>query len=933
MLPKLTFALEGIFHQLDSTLGKELEDAIADLQKENKTIRQNDLRAANLENIVEKHLGLSVDFNLDKSAGAYVYIPHIDPNSIMIDDELRHYFKTVTMPKILKDKKVLEGQVDLVKAKVSGDLCSIVSPIHVCQDYFTSSSRLTPAEITGIILHEIGHIFVYFEMMTRLTRTNYIMTDVLENLMEVKDKKEKLEMLTRIEKLTKSTIENKEKIAERSINKDKLTVVVLCADIEKSKNDLGADIYSQRGYEQLADNFASRFGYAVPLATGLNKIYKQFGDMATRSPWLHCFMEICSMFLTAGLAYLALTTGFYYFAYLFVYRLVMATQANNSSYDDPKERVKKLKNQINDLLKNPDLTIDQKRKLVEDHNNTTKVLDMLYDNIGWAEALWKLSFGRKSANVIKEQDLLEGLANNDLFAAAATVDVFKDKHYGQPGTEAFDNWELDSPDPDGVYRAEQPPITMDEFSLTELTTDVNKDENYTEVVSMESNNSRYPIYKAFQYGGEDWSLDYLYSQHGLERIEQDYGYAQEGLITDAIEFILKHIDKIILLFCAACAGLIAYLTNKPARKALEKLTPKTEAKVKIEAEEIIKDIGSYVTISNKVNSIVGDLNEQSKAILDQFDDVVKGIKIIDIEKEVKEPSALHRLIEEKAKQYRELKMVEITKIYWTHTGQEYHGTNSSAYVMDGAIETLSAHDKLMLDILKTYSKIIDKYREILRIDLKTTALHEALFDKHREDVLKLLEEENIIFISYGVNYFYDLLRNKYHGYKPSDLDNRLKPYTHKLKIDTDSNKKLYKIVNEDNNVDATIINYKHMYDDFNFSTGTLGNLSKSSAWGTIIDLMCNWDPRSDNKYDGKTIKEIQSERKRLESQKNTLLNEIKHANIKIDTSVFNILTNALQSVMNSKASITRVYIKGIRLGNLCYDYYHSINRMKEEYDK
>jgi len=437
MLPKLTFALEAIFHQHDSTLGKELEDAIADLQKENKTIKQNDLRAANLENIVEKHLGLSVDFNLDKSAGAYVYIPHIDPNSIMVDDELRYYFKTVTMPKILKDKKVLEGQVDLVKAKVSGDLCNIVSPIHVCQDYFTTSSRLTPAEITGIILHEIGHIFVYFEMMTRLTRTNYIMTDVLESLMEVKDKKEKLEMLTKIEKLTKSTIENKEKIAERSINKDKLTVVVLCADIEKSKNDLGADIYSQRGYEQLADNFASRFGYAVPLATGLNKIYKQFGDMATRSPWLHCFMEICSMFLTASLAYFALTTGFYYFVYLFVYRLVMATQANNSSYDDPKERVKKLKNQINDLLKNPDLTIDQKRKLVEDHNNTTKVLDMLYDNIGWAESLWKLSFGRKSANVIKEQDLLEGLANNDLFAAAATVDVFKDKHYGQEGIGDF----------------------------------------------------------------------------------------------------------------------------------------------------------------------------------------------------------------------------------------------------------------------------------------------------------------------------------------------------------------------------------------------------------------------------------------------------------------------------------------------------------------
>lgn len=409
-------AQEGIHHQLNSKLGKELEEALASLRTRG-AITQRDINELGLDKIVSKHTGLHTTFEIMNEENMAVMPPVIDKNSIMISDDVRSYIEDFKLPAELRSKKILTGTVNIKNATISGDLSKMLSTVYVGKLFLDRASRYTVAETTAVILHEIGHIFAYFEMMCRVSRTNYFLTEITERLLKTQKAEYRLEILTTVEKALNVKIPAKESITKKPRNKATLIVILMNAELQSSKQDLDSNIYSEKGFEQLADNFVARMGYAMPLATGLNKLLKY--DFRSRiNPWVNTLLNII-MTLDQALAVYVSPLNIIYV----LLGLLFMPSTFVSNYDSSRQRIVKIKNQLNDALKDPNLSLAQKQVYIKNHAAITKILDKLYDNLTMYGAIWAylIPAGIKQKNIIQHQDELESLANNDLFTAQAML--------------------------------------------------------------------------------------------------------------------------------------------------------------------------------------------------------------------------------------------------------------------------------------------------------------------------------------------------------------------------------------------------------------------------------------------------------------------------------------------------------------------------------
>ena len=95
-----------------------------------------------------------------------------------------------------KDKRSIIGTVDRETSTVGKDFTDLVMCIQVTKGLFLTNagvgiSDFTPEEIAAIILHEVGHIFTYFEYMGEVVTTNYVLQHVSKSIMETRDIEQK----------------------------------------------------------------------------------------------------------------------------------------------------------------------------------------------------------------------------------------------------------------------------------------------------------------------------------------------------------------------------------------------------------------------------------------------------------------------------------------------------------------------------------------------------------------------------------------------------------------------------------------------------------------------------------------------------------------------------------------------------------------------
>ena len=426
---KRPFALEMIKHQTD-TFGADIEAQLTSLQTK---IRENPLTVTELQNsievkaivkLVEDRLGLKISFVTNDTLAAVLPL-YSNKNHVLLNPLLRGNFNIKEQDDLLRNSKTHKGTVDTDKAFVTGIFSEYTVPVLFNFNELYRSWNIAPGEATGILLHELGHAFEACEYSDRLTTTN----QVLESVAKAINGKEAgaatyvyKELLVVNPKVTAEQVDT-------LINGNKVIAgatwfKVVVGSVEAQ---LTNGKYDEAAFEQLADGFASRFGYGRQAMAGLDKIHLAIGS-SEKSKSLYILSLLTQLLLTVGGIVVLVGTSSVLIGALVATLLYIFFRFSGSGtipmvYDELKDRYKRIRNDSVDLLKTSVLSKAETKTILEN----IYAMDAIIKNTNLAPSLFKtvsdfvFTKDRNAAAAIAEQKLLEALTFNDLFVKSAEL--------------------------------------------------------------------------------------------------------------------------------------------------------------------------------------------------------------------------------------------------------------------------------------------------------------------------------------------------------------------------------------------------------------------------------------------------------------------------------------------------------------------------------
>lgn len=416
--------LEAIDFQ-SGALFEELTAAIKKVRGA-KVITQKDLDSVDIPAIVRSHtgMGITVEIRVDSTYNACIIPPQVDRNHPFYDEYVRPHAgaEGVTAIRALGGK-ALAG-IDRKRSRVTGIYTQFLAKV-----YFTSgilnSPMFSDAELAAILLHELGHNFTYFEFLGNTFTANYVLSATTAAILKTDSLKERDVLLMEAEKQLGVKLSDRTQVAntKTAAMNDTVAMVFLSELANKSRSELGTNLYDIRSWEQLSDQFATRHGAGKDLVTGLDKIYRAYGSPSTLSNAGFLSMEAIKFVMWSGSILVPVAVGaaplaFFGIAFAFLACVVLNPQAK--VYDDPEARVKLVRKQLTEALKQKDISEAERKALLKDIELVQTVEDGLTDRRGLVEFMWAKVFpwGKKSASQAEMMKQLEELANNDLFVVA-----------------------------------------------------------------------------------------------------------------------------------------------------------------------------------------------------------------------------------------------------------------------------------------------------------------------------------------------------------------------------------------------------------------------------------------------------------------------------------------------------------------------------------
>lgn len=381
--------------------------------------------AGKLKKLFEKETNLKLDIKFNTDYPPCMMPIHINPNSILGDNIYKSYY-TKDGNKIIKDLETSKDTyVDLKNGKVGGAFSTV--PTQIWMGFQTlKHMNLSSREVAAVLMHEVGHAFVAYELAFNTIQTNQILLALHKSL------------LTNDQKLFEYSL----KVVDNKIGSDHgvyaelkdetdskvVTTVVLAKMMEKRKSELGNAAYDKTTYEALADNFAARMGLGRELVTGLEKIHKLYGspEYSGSTRFLINLIELLliTYFMCLGFVggpVVAIILG------LLIFFTITWTSSDGSMssniYDKLQIRYKRIREQLVSRLKVKSLDpaivkktladLEVVDKAVAEASNFTTFLGVVGNII--YPSNWVLT-SRKNT-----QRLMEELASNDLFVKAAQL--------------------------------------------------------------------------------------------------------------------------------------------------------------------------------------------------------------------------------------------------------------------------------------------------------------------------------------------------------------------------------------------------------------------------------------------------------------------------------------------------------------------------------
>ena len=286
-------------------------------------------------------------------------------------------------------------------------------------DFFAIiDSELEPAELTAVILHEIGHAFNGLEYHHKLESTNSTIADVLNELN--KNNPDKAVYIFKKHFTQKEfndiTVNNQKEVYD-------FYGKIALAYLDEIRTQMSNSKYDETNFENLADSFAGRFNLNRELVSSLNKLHRKYGAVYDNNRITYSvlmFVDILSKVLFLALFGIA---GVIIVAAIIT--ILYNTNNSTMTYDFPIDRYNRIKNSLINNLKNINLPEKVVKDLIAQYVFITETIEksMYFEGTNKQIADILLSSNRNNNYYIKLQQSIEAGLNNQLFLSAAQVKV------------------------------------------------------------------------------------------------------------------------------------------------------------------------------------------------------------------------------------------------------------------------------------------------------------------------------------------------------------------------------------------------------------------------------------------------------------------------------------------------------------------------------
>lgn len=425
------FSTESIRTQFDD-IGPRIEKVVSQIiekinNKEIKTAKgfnKHEL-IQSLEKMIFDRFKLKVHV-ITHLAPAAIMPFYSNKNHIFLHEMFRGNLNIKDQNKLLKEFDQKKGSVNLEKATVDGIFSQYDHPLYLNFYTLIELYKMSSAEITAIILHELGHAFYACYYSDRTDRTNQILASIVRHLNNTETGD--IEYIYREASKISSNIKKEE--IDKMINGPRTVASASFFKVvsEIVRSQTVNDTYNETAFEQRADNFASRFGYGKSLILSLEKIST---GLAEKSLIVRTFVHLTSTASTLILCFLLgvsiLAANFLGIIIFGFYTTLLFTLSREDirdyTYDDLKIRYLRVRQDI----------IDQLKEIKDDKEVVKQMLDNIYtiDEAVKSTTVVRtfpaivsnfiFSGARQAVKSIHEQQFLEALASNDLFVKSAEL--------------------------------------------------------------------------------------------------------------------------------------------------------------------------------------------------------------------------------------------------------------------------------------------------------------------------------------------------------------------------------------------------------------------------------------------------------------------------------------------------------------------------------
>lgn len=381
------------------------------------------------ESLIDEHIriqtGLKVKFAIinDRSMGhnAAVYFPYLTldhPFVKFFHDNSMKAPRTVGGHLLRIKKNPVHGKVDLDKGMVSGLYSEILSDIMMDLTLI-KDFNFTPEEVAAIVLHELGHIFTYYQFLDQMTFGGLVTLIAAREMAGIEDKQQKEYVLKLAEDIMGIDVEDADKIID---NPEDAHVILFREYVTQKQSSTTYGLYDLRNVEQLADQFCVKHGAGKYQASALYKLYRLDYNSATLTPMMHILKNATAMIPYIVIqCYQPFILGT--FPVVIGMNVLIATMwyllfnmPGLKIYDSPEARVKYLKMMMIDNLKKAK-DGETKALITAEIESVDEQLKLLDDKRSLATLFWESvpSIFRTAKEQERAAKELEALLFNDLY--------------------------------------------------------------------------------------------------------------------------------------------------------------------------------------------------------------------------------------------------------------------------------------------------------------------------------------------------------------------------------------------------------------------------------------------------------------------------------------------------------------------------------------